>query len=40
MDFPKRIYTEEEVNKARELVEKGYKHTLRSEGTVQPSSRK
>lgn len=33
MDFPKRIYTEEEVNRARELVEKGYKHTLRSEGS-------
>ena len=33
MDFPKRIYTEEEVNKARELVEKGYKHILTSEGS-------
>ena len=33
MDFPKRIYTEEEVNKARELVEKGYKHILISEGS-------
>lgn len=33
MDFPRRIYTEEEVNKARELVEKGYKHSLRSEGS-------
>ena len=33
MDFPKRIYTEEEVNKARELVEKGYKHNLISEGS-------
>jgi hypothetical protein len=33
LDFPKRIYTEEEVNKARELIEKGYKHSLRSEGS-------
>jgi len=33
LDFPKRIYTEEEVNKARELVEKGYKHILISEGS-------
>ncbi|MGA2766994.1 MAG: hypothetical protein ABSF24_01585 [Candidatus Bathyarchaeia archaeon] len=33
MDFPKRIYTEEEVNKARELIEKGYKHSLRAEGS-------
>jgi hypothetical protein len=33
LDFPKRVYTEEEVNKARELVENGYKHCLKSEGT-------
>ena len=33
MDFPRRIYTEEEVNKARELVEKGYKHILVFEGS-------
>lgn len=33
MDFPRRIYTEEEVSKARELVEKGYKHILISEGS-------
>jgi hypothetical protein len=33
LDFPKRIYTEEEVNKARELIEKGYKHSLRAEGS-------
>jgi hypothetical protein len=33
LDFPKRIYTEEEVKKARELVEKGYKHILVSEGS-------
>lgn len=28
MDFPKRIYTEEEVQKAKEAIEKGYKHQL------------
>ena len=27
MAFPKRIYTQEEVDKARELIQKGYKHT-------------
>jgi hypothetical protein len=34
LDFPKRIYTEEEVNKTRELIEKGYKHSLKSEGSL------
>jgi hypothetical protein len=34
LDFPKRIYTEEEVNKTRELIEKGYKHRLKSEGSL------
>ena len=33
MEFPKRIYTVEEVKKAGELVEKGYKHRLRVEGS-------
>jgi hypothetical protein len=33
LDFPKRIYTEEEVNKTRELIEKGCKHSLKSEGS-------
>lgn len=28
MDFPKRIYTEEEVQKAKQAIEKGYKHQL------------
>jgi hypothetical protein len=28
VDFPKRIYTEEEVQKAKEAIEKGYKHQL------------
>lgn len=33
MEFPTRVYTQEEVNIARELIQKGYKHTLRIEGT-------
>jgi hypothetical protein len=33
LDFPKRIYTEEEVNKTKELIEKGHKHSLKSEGS-------
>ena len=33
MEFPKRIYTVEEVRKAGELVEKGYKHRLRVKGS-------
>jgi len=33
MEFPKRIYTVEEVKKAGELVKKGYKHRLRVEGS-------
>jgi len=32
MDFPERVYTEEEVKKARSLIENGYKHTLRVKG--------
>lgn len=28
MDFPERVFTVEEVNWARELVEKGYRHRL------------
>jgi len=31
--FPKRVYTQEEVDKARELVQKGYKHTLAIKGS-------
>jgi len=34
LDFPKRIYTEEELNRARELIEKGYRHSLTIEGSV------
>ena len=33
MDFPGRVYTEEEVGKVRKLVEKGYKHNLIFEGS-------
>jgi len=33
--FPERVYTQEEVDKARELVQKGYKHTLAIEGSEQ-----
>ncbi len=32
MKFPKRVYTVEEVKKARELIEKGYKHRLTIRG--------
>ena len=31
--FPKRVYTIEEVERARELIEKGYKHRLRIKGS-------
>jgi hypothetical protein len=31
--FPERVYTQEEVDKARELIQKGYKHTLMIEGS-------
>lgn len=33
MDFPERIYTENEVNKARELIAQGHKHNLTITGT-------
>ena len=33
MEFPKRIYTEEEVKKARELIDKGHRHRLRIKGS-------
>ena len=33
MDFPERVYTVEEVRKARSLIEKGYKHDLRMDGS-------
>lgn len=33
MDFPERVYTKDEVKKARELIENGYKHDLKAEGS-------
>jgi len=33
MEFPERVFTEEEVKRARELIEKGYKHQLRVVGS-------
>lgn len=32
MSFPERVYTIEEVQKARDLIEKGYKHRLQING--------
>ena len=34
MDFPKRVYTVEEVKKAKELIDEGYKHRLRVKGSL------
>ncbi len=33
MRFPERVYTTEEVKKAKELIDKGYKHRLRVKGS-------
>lgn len=33
MGFPDRVYTQAEVDKARELIQKGYKHSLAVEGS-------
>lgn len=33
MEFPERVFTEEEVKQARELIEKGYKHKLQVTGS-------
>jgi hypothetical protein len=33
LKFPKRVYTEEEVKTAKELIDKGYKHRLTVEGS-------
>jgi len=33
MEFPKRIYTTEEVERARELIKKGHKHHLKVKGS-------
>jgi hypothetical protein len=32
LEFPRRIYTEAEVRTAKALIDKGYKHRLRTEG--------
>jgi hypothetical protein len=34
LDFPERVYTIEEVKKARSLIKKGYKHTLKIDGSA------
>lgn len=34
MNFPERVYTVEEVQQARELIEKGYKHSVTIEGKL------
>jgi hypothetical protein len=33
LKFPERVYTEKEVKTARELIKKGYKHSLTVEGS-------
>jgi hypothetical protein len=33
MDFPERVYTKEEVKQARTLIENGYKHELKVDGS-------
>lgn len=33
MEFPERVYTKDEVEKARALIEKGHKHQLRVKGS-------
>jgi len=33
LEFPERVYTQEEVTKARELIKKGYKHALKVKGS-------
>lgn len=33
-EFPKRVYTEDEVRKAKALIDKGYKHRLGIRGTA------
>jgi len=35
LTFPERVYTQDEVTKARELIQKGYKHALKIEGDQQ-----
>jgi hypothetical protein len=33
LQFPKRIYTETEVNEAKKLIDEGYRHRLRMKGS-------
>jgi len=33
LKFPERVYTAEEVKKAKELIDNGYKHRLRAKGS-------
>ena len=33
MGFPERVYTKDEVRRAKELIDKGYKHRLKITGT-------
>jgi hypothetical protein len=33
LEFPARIYTEEEVKKAKHLIDNGYRHRLRTQGS-------
>jgi len=35
LEFPDRVYTEDEVKNAKELVDEGYKHDLTIEGTAE-----
>ena len=35
MSFPKKVYTKKEVEKAKKLVDEGYKHELKVEGSVE-----
>ncbi len=34
MDFPTRVYTEEEVRQARALIDRGYKHRIGIRGSA------
>jgi hypothetical protein len=34
LEFPERVYTDEELNKARELISRGYKHRIRVKGST------
>jgi hypothetical protein len=38
-EFPKRVYTEEEVKKAKALINKGYKHDIKVEGNPEFKSK-